>query len=61
MTDDELTDDDLRYVARHGASAFTRALALSVLARRRDAVDDLLKVADDLGGDTDDTKRGATG
>jgi hypothetical protein len=56
---DRLTDDDLRHVARHGGSAFTRALALSVLARRRDATDDLLEVADDPDG-TGDTNRGAT-
>ena len=55
MTDDELTDDELRQVVRHGGSPFTRALAVAVLARRNNAVDDVLETTDEI---TDDDSNG---
>jgi len=47
---DELTDEDLRLVARHGSGPFERALATVSLARRHDRVDELRELVDDGGG-----------
>ena len=49
MTDgDELTDDELRLVARHGSGAFIRSVALVRLARRRGRMDELREQVEDV-------------
>lgn len=41
MSDDEPTDEELRLVARHGNGKFTRALAVTKLAKRQGRFDEL--------------------
>jgi hypothetical protein len=41
MTDDKMTDNELRMVVRHGSNKITRALAAVRLARRKGSVDEL--------------------
>lgn len=48
MTEENLTDDDLRLVARHGSGEFTKAIALVKLARRRGKLDVLAEHVDDV-------------
>jgi len=51
MTEDGLTDDKLRLVARHGSGPFERALATVRLAKRHDRVEELREKVEDYGGD----------
>lgn len=50
QSDDELTDKQLRLVARHGSGNFVRALAAVRLLRRQDREDELTEVLEGHGG-----------
>lgn len=44
---DELTNEDLRLVIRHGSGVFVRAVAAVRLARREDRLDELRELVED--------------
>ena len=52
MTDENLTDDDLELVARHGSGKFIRAVAATKLAKRQGRLEELREKVDDCGGAT---------
>jgi hypothetical protein len=52
MSDEELTDGDLRLVLNHGEGQLTRAVAAVKLAKRQDKLEELRKKVDDVGGAT---------
>jgi len=49
-TDENLTDDDLRLVLRHGEGQLTRAVAAVKLAKRQGQLKELREKVEDIGG-----------
>jgi hypothetical protein len=50
MSGDEPTDEELRLVVRHGNGNFTRALAVTKLAKRQGRFDELCDLVEGEGG-----------